>query len=118
MATLMLSSVGSAVAGPLGAAIGSLAGQAIDRNLFGNGARGGPKLGDLSVQTSSYGNMVPRIYGKMRVAGTVVWATDLRDTGSLQSGGKGQADATVYSYSASFAVALSSRAISRVSTLR
>ena len=45
----------------------------------GPGPRKGPRLGDLTVQTSSYGNLVPRIYGTMRVAGTVVWATDLKE---------------------------------------
>ena len=45
----------------------------------GPGPRTGPRLGDLSVQTSSYGTPVPRIYGTMRVAGTVVWATELKE---------------------------------------
>jgi len=45
----------------------------------------------------------------MRVAGTVVWATDLIETSELQGDGKSQPEAVVYSYSASFAVALSCR---------
>lgn len=114
MATLMLSSLGSAVAGPLGAAVGGLLGQAIDRSIFGSAIRSGPRLDDLRVQTSSYGNMVPRIYGKMRVAGTVIWATDLKEGNDLESGGKGQPDTLSYSYSASFAVALSSRPIQEI----
>lgn len=111
MATLMLSSLGSAIAGPLGAALGGLAGQRIDSALFGSGATRGPRLGDLSVQTSSYGNFIPQVYGKMRLAGTVVWATDLQEESELQAGAKGDAGSAPYSYSVSLAVAISSRPI-------
>jgi hypothetical protein len=45
----------------------------------------------------------------MRVAGSVIWATELNESSAPQSGGKGQSDTIVYGYSASFAVALSSR---------
>lgn len=114
MATLVLSTVGTMLGGPLGGAIGSLIGQAIDQQIFGPGPRKGPRLGDLTVQTSSYGNPVPRIYGTMRVAGTVVWATDLKEDREKLSGGKGQPAVVNYSYSASFAVALSSRVAVRV----
>jgi hypothetical protein len=108
MATLVLSSVGSALGGPVGGAIGALIGQSVDRQLLGPSSRG-PRLGDLKVQTSSYGTQIPRIYGRMRVAGSVIWATDLVESAQV-SGAKGQPD-SVYSYSVSFAVALSSRPI-------
>ena len=45
----------------------------------------------------------------MRVAGSVIWATDLRESSTLQSGGKNQPDVETFSYSVSIAVALSSR---------
>jgi len=106
MATLVLSTVGALLGGPVGGAIGSLVGQSIDQQLFGSPRRG-PRLGDLSVQTSSYGTQIPRIYGTMRVAGSIIWATDLVES-SQTSGAKGQPD-TTFSYSVSFAVALSSR---------
>lgn len=113
MATLVLSSFGTALGGPIGGAIGSLIGQGIDRQLLGPGPRQGPRLGDLSVQTSSYGSQLPRIYGTMRVAGVVVWATELKESSRLQ-GAKGQPETVMYSYSANFAVALSSRPARRV----
>ena len=109
MATLVLSTVGTILGGPIGGALGSLVGQAIDQSLFGPPARRGPRLGDLRVQTSSYGTPIPRIYGRMRVAGTVVWATDLIEEEVATGGGKGSPGAISYAYSASFAVALSSR---------
>lgn len=113
MATLVLSTVGAVLGGPVGGAIGSLIGQSIDQQLLGPGPRQGPRLGDLSVQTSSYGSPIPRLYGSMRVAGTIVWSTDLQED-SQTTGAKGQPDTTTYSYSVSFAVALSSRKISRI----
>jgi hypothetical protein len=106
MATLVLSTVGTALGGPVGGAIGALVGQSIDQQLLGPATRG-PRLGDLKVQSSSYGTQIPRIYGSMRVAGTVIWSTDLVES-SKSPGAKGQPDAT-YSYSVSLAVALSSR---------
>jgi hypothetical protein len=109
LATLVLSTVGSALGGPVGGAIGALIGQSIDQELLG-GSRG-PRVGDLSVQTSSYGTQVPRIYGKMRVAGSVIWSTDLVES-SATSAVKGQPD--TYTYSVSFAVALSSRSITGI----
>lgn len=111
MATLVLSTIGYLTSGPIGGAIGAVIGQQIDQNLlFRPKARRGPRLGDLSVQTSSYGAEIPRIFGTMRVAGTVIWATDLAEHKST-SGGKGQPRVTSYAYSASFAVALSARPV-------
>jgi hypothetical protein len=111
MATLILTAVGTAVGGPIGGAIGAIVGQSLDQRLFAPKPRQGPRLGDLSVQTSSYGSPLPRIFGTMRVAGTVIWSTDLIETRSTSGGGKGRPKSVGYSYSASFAVALSARPI-------
>lgn len=111
MATLILSAVGSAIGGPIGSAVGALIGQQIDAKIFAPKGRQGPRLGELAVQTSSYGTAMPKIFGTMRVAGTVIWATDLKETRTKGGGGKGRPKTTTYSYSASFAVALSARPI-------
>ncbi|MGU3316186.1 phage tail protein [Sphingomonas sp. M6A6_1c] len=111
MATLVLSTVGQMVGGPIGGAVGAILGQAIDGRLFRGAAREGPRLTELAVQTSSYGTALPKIFGTMRVAGTVIWSTDLIETRSSQRGGKGQPGTNSYAYSASFAVALSARPI-------
>jgi hypothetical protein len=114
MATLILTTLGSALGGPIGGALGALAGQAIDNLIFRPDARSGPRLSDLQVQTSRYGARIPSLYGATRVAGTVIWSTDLQESRSTTGGGKGQPDVTRFSYSASFAVALSSRPIQAV----
>lgn len=110
MATLILTAAGQALGGRIGGAIGAVLGQQVDQRLFGPKARQGPRLGDLSVQTSSYGSQIPKLFGSMRVAGTVIWATDLREERSRR-GGKGQPKTVEYSYSANFAVVLSARAV-------
>lgn len=114
MATIVFGAIGTLVGGPLGGAIGSLLGQQIDRKLIGGKTVKGPRLGDLSVQTSSYGTMIPRVYGTMRVAGTVIWSTDLKERKKKSGGGKGKPKTVTYSYSVSLAVALSSREAVRV----
>ncbi|HEX8573364.1 MAG TPA: phage tail protein [Allosphingosinicella sp.] len=111
MATLILTAAGSAIGGPIGGAIGALIGQQIDGRLFAPKPRQGPRLGELAVQTSSYGSQIPKLFGTMRVAGTVIWATDLEESRSSRGGGKGQPKTVEYSYSANFAVALSARPI-------
>lgn len=113
MATLVLTTVGTIVGGPIGGAIGAIIGQQVDQAIFKPKGRQGPRLEDLRVQTSSYGTQIPKIFGTMRVAGTVIWATDLVETRST-SGGKGRPNVTTYEYAANFAVALSARPIRAV----
>lgn len=112
MATMVLTVAGGLLGGPLGAAIGGLVGNAVDHAILPAGKRReGPRLSDLKVQTSSYGTQLPRLFGTMRVAGSVIWATDLVEHRASRSGGKGQPGTTTYSYTASLAVALSARPI-------
>lgn len=114
MATVVLTVVGGIVGGPVGAAIGSMAGQQIDRAIFAPAPREGPRLTELAVQTSSYGSAVPHLFGTMRVAGTVIWATDLQERRTTRGGGKGQPRVNEYSYTASFAVLLSGRPVASI----
>lgn len=114
MATLVLTAVGSAIGGPLGGAIGAALGRQADNILFAPKARQGPRLKELEVQTSSYGTQIPAVFGVMRVAGTVIWATDLVERRTKSGGGKGRPSTVNYSYSVSMAVALSSRPVARI----
>lgn len=112
MATLIFTAIGTALGGPIGGVLGALAGSQVDSVIFGGGGSAtGPRLKDLSVTTSSYGSAIPRQFGTMRVAGTIIWATDLAEHNQTSGGGKGQASVTTYSYTSSFAVAISSRPI-------
>ena len=72
----------------------------------------GPRLTDLTVQTSTYGAVIPRVYGTCTVNGNIIWleGNKLKETVTKKkSGGKGGGSKTTtrtYTYSASFAVGL------------
>jgi Putative phage tail protein len=121
MATLVLSVVGSIIAGPVGAILGATAGNAIDRALIGGPTtkREGPRLHDLSVQSSAYGEPIPLVFGTARVAGNMIWSSGLIETrqeNTVKVGGKGggKVRQVSYSYSASLAVGLAARAIQSI----
>jgi len=114
MATLVFSAIGTLLGGPIGGAIGALAGRQVDALVFTPSARQGPRLTELSLSASSYGLAVPRQHGRVRTGGQVIWATDLVEQKDRQGGGKGRPATVTYTYSASFAVALSSRPIQSV----
>ena len=111
MATLLFSALGTLIGGPIGGAIGALVGRQVDGQIFGSGAREGPRLKELAITTSSYGTPMPRQFGRMRVAGTIIWATDLVEHRDKHGNGKGKPATINYTYTASLAVALSSRRI-------
>lgn len=114
MATLVLGAIGAWFGGPLGGAIGALAGRQVDSLIFRPSGREGRRLKDLSISTSSYGQPIPQVFGTARVAGTIFWATDLAESRSSSGGGKGAPKVTSFSYSTSLAVAVSSRPIVRI----
>lgn len=114
MATLILGAVGGLVGGRIGQAVGAAIGSVVDSAIFAPAPRQGPRPAELSVQTSTYGAPIPKLFGRTRVAGTVFWSTDLIEARTRQSNGKGRGSTDVYSYSASFAVMLSARRIVRI----
>lgn len=74
----------------------------------------GPRLSDLQIQSSAYGQMIPLVYATARVAGNIIWSSEVREvatTTSQTQGGKGGSSQTVtqttYSYFVDVAIALS-----------
>lgn len=136
MASLVLSTAGGAVGGALfgtvgamaGRLAGAVAGSLIDQSLFGSSGtqqtREGPRLRDLDVMVSTEGAPIPRVYGRARITGEVIWATALQEAiethkettggggGGKGGGGGGGASqpvttkTTTYSYYANIAVGL------------
>ncbi|MBV1702653.1 MAG: glycoside hydrolase TIM-barrel-like domain-containing protein [Hyphomicrobiales bacterium] len=120
MATLLLQAAGTAIGtflgGPVGAmvgrSVGGLLGSAIDARLLGGltqSAAKMPRLLTMNGISSVEGTPIPRLYGKARVGGQVIWATRFLEvtTHSQVSGGKSTGPrATTYSYYANFAVGL------------
>lgn len=129
MATLLLSTAGAVVGGlfgpigvALGRAAGAAAGYAIDQSLFGSERTiETGRLADLDVQSSREGAPIPRVYGRVRIAGQVIWATRFEEEVSeeTQGGGKGGGSGSsttvrTYSYYANFAVGLCEGKIDRI----
>lgn len=123
MSTIILSAIGSSVGssfmGMIGqfisAELGAALGAKIDSSLFGlDNTKHGPKLKDLNVQTSTYGKMIPIVYGTVRIAGNIIWAQPIKEVSSEDAKivsssilGLGRADNYVsYSYFATLAIGI------------
>ncbi len=134
MASIIFSAAGSAVGSTLGSAIGanigmlagSFAGRFVDQKLFGQShlsSSQGARLKDLSIQSASYGQMLPIIYGTTRVAGNIIWAQPIKETPHIQTqnmGGKGSKvthSRTEYSYAANIAISICEGVISEVTRI-
>ncbi len=115
MATLILGTVGRALGGPLGGIVGTLLGGTIDRGIFGSSTpRQGPRLANLAVQSAAYGEPLPRVYGRMRVAGNLIWTAGIKEAHQRVGSAKSGTATNTYSYSSSFAVVVAARAIQRI----
>jgi hypothetical protein len=132
MATLVLQTVGSivggAVGGPIGSTIGrlvgGLGGGLIDQALQPRESPRyaiGPRLKAMDGISSTEGAPIPRVYGRIRLGGQMIWATRFLEVASVTqegaaSGGKGGGGGgggggsptfqVNYSYYANFAVGI------------
>lgn len=108
MAVLALTAVGGllggAIGGSLAISIGMMAGSMLGQTLFGPTIEG-PRLSDLKVSASTYGNAIPEVYGSVRCATNMIWSSGIKET-KKKSGGKGGPKQVTYSYDASFAMAM------------
>ena len=131
MATIVLSTIGGAVGGALGGPFGAAIGQALGaaagayidsaivNALTPPVQAQGPRLKELQVQASTEGAPIPRIYGRVRLAGQIIWATRLEEEVRTQTsgGGKGggpKVQTTTYAYYANLAIALCEGPIARI----
>mgnify|MGYP000866931516 FL=1 len=103
--------------GYFGVAVGTILGAMIDQRLFGKSFNTHQEIGkqsDLQMQTASMGAPIASGYGKVRIAGNIIWGTKFTEhvhTDSQRIGGKGggkksTVTTTTYSYSVSFATAI------------
>ncbi len=86
--------IGGAFGGPFGAALGGAIGGLAGSYIGGGGkdqVREGPRLANLRVSTSKYGEEILSIIGRMRPAGKVIWSPPIieRVNESKESAGKG-----------------------------
>lgn len=135
MAAIALGVVGSAIGGAIGGTIlgvsaatiggmiGTTIGSVVDSWVVGMLMGGetqrveGARLDAARITGSGEGAVIPQVFGRMRIGGNVIWATDFREeiikrterTGGgkgMGGGGGTTVEYTEYRYYASFAVAL------------
>jgi len=131
MATILFSAAGAAVGGSVGGtlaglsavavgrAVGATVGRVVDQSILGTGAQAVEtgKVDRFRLTGAGEGDPVSQVYGRMRVAGQVIWASDFEEVTSVSGGGKGAASqpkTTEYSYAVNVAFALCEGEITRV----
>jgi GTA TIM-barrel-like domain/Putative phage tail protein len=130
MATLLLSAAGSALGGALGGsiaglgtavlgkAIGATLGSALDQRLLGTGSEPVEtgRVERFRVMGSSEGSPIARVFGRVRLAGHLIWSSRfLEAVNEEEVGGKGGGTTMrEYSYSVSIAIALCEGEVMRV----
>jgi hypothetical protein len=106
--------IGFAIGGPQGAAYGFSIGTAAGGALFPPKLPDGPRLNDRQVQSSAYGETIPRIYGVYGVSGNIIWATEIKETEKKEGGKGGGPEQTTYSYSVDVAISICQGPISGI----
>ncbi len=132
MATIVLSAVGAAAGGALGGtvaglstavigrALGATVGRVIDQKLMGEGSQvvDTGRVDRFRISSASEGEPLAQVYGRMRLGGQVIWASDFSETVSVTGGGgKGapsQPQTRSYSYTVNLAVAVCEGEIIRI----
>lgn len=118
MAAIIIGSLGKAAFGQIGGLVGALAGTQIDNILLSNLSANNnqnSKLGNLKIQTSQNGAPIPKIFGRARLSGQIIWADDFKETTIKRTiGGKGGKKTKDFIYSISFAIGLCEGEIARI----
>ncbi|MAZ22289.1 glycoside hydrolase/phage tail family protein [Roseovarius sp.] len=128
MATIVLSAAGAAIGGSIGGSVlglssaaigrfaGGLIGRSLDQRLMGQGSDvvETGRVNRLRLTGAGEGDAVAQVFGRMRLAGQVIWATEFRQDVTVSGGGGGgkgrprpaQPTTRSYSYSLSLAIAI------------
>lgn len=122
MAELVIAAAGAAIGGAIapgvvafgltGAAIGWQAGAILGSFLRKGPSVQGPRLGDLRVTGTDYGQPIPWVAGSPRIAGQIIWASSKREIANTQKVGKGGSQkVTSFTYEVDIAILLAENPI-------
>lgn len=127
MGQMVLGSVGATLGGRilgpiigtagqrLGRRLGRAVGARLDDALFGNTHEaGGARMQELHVQGASEGASLPVVFGRVRLSGTLIWASRFRERRERRAQSKGGPKVESVRYTVSFAVAICEGVINRV----
>ncbi len=134
MATILLSAVGAAVGGTFGGTIAGLTGAAIgkaigagiggliDQKILGTGSRvvETGRLDTFRLQGVTEGAPVPRVMGRARIAGHLIWSSQFQEHVTTTTSGGGKATSTPkvtsrrYTYSVNVAFAIGEGVVDKI----
>lgn len=132
MASVILTAAGAAIGSSYAGIFGRVAlgmtgtylGGMIDNLIFGSTTKTkASRLDSLKVDDASYGAGIAKMYGKVRVAGNLIWSSDLIETvttSTSSTGGKGGGSKTVtetVTYKVNLAIALGESLIGGISRI-
>ena len=122
MATILLSAAGAALGSGfggsvlglsgavIGRAVGATIGRSLDQRIMGAGSEAVEvgKVDRFRLSGVGYGTPIQEVWGRMRVAGEIIWASRFQEQRQQSGGGKGapRTTTTSFSYSVSIAIAL------------
>lgn len=91
--------IGGYFGGPIGAAIGGYLGSHVGYALFPLDPIEGPRVENPQITSASYGAPIMEVYGRFRVPGVIVDASEIREVVTEEDvGGKGGPEQTVRTY--------------------
>ena len=96
MSNLIIPAVGAIVGGYIGGPTGASIGWALGSAASAKEQKiEQPKVGDLRIQTSSYGTAIPVVIGTQRLSGNIIWAANKTEYTTETRSGKGGGGGTV-----------------------
>ena len=103
MATILFSAAGAAVGGSVGGtlaglssvvvgrAVGATLGRVVDQKILGSGGQAVEtgKVDRFRLTGAGEGDPISQLYGRLRLGGQVIWASDFEEVSTSSGGGKG-----------------------------
>ncbi|EYD73789.1 baseplate multidomain protein megatron [Limimaricola hongkongensis] len=133
MATIMFGAAGMALGGAAGGSVlglsgavwgragGAALGRAIDARLLGAGADPVEtgRIDRFRLTGAGEGAPIARLWGRMRIGGQVIWASEFEERSATSGGGKGapRPEITEYSYAVSLAIGLCEGPVRRIARI-
>ena len=128
MATIALSAVGMALGGAVGGSVmgvsmavigraaGAAIGRRIDQQVMGGGSEAveGARIDRFRLTGANEGADIQQVYGRMRIAGQVIWASQFYESSTTTPGSSSSPKITTYQYSISLALALCEGEVARI----
>ena len=113
--------LGGSIGGPIGSIIGQTLGKKLDKELFKKNFTPmvGSRLSEINTQTANYGRSIPIIFGTVKLAGNIIWASKIKEhrEDHYQRQSKFSSRSLVasqFSYSVSLAIAIAEGEISEI----